>query len=229
LINKWVPEIEPLKEIKHEVIRQLDLVKQLGVLSHSDEFSLVLPEGSDDRIKHKLTQLGIDVEKPFILMHPGVSEAKRQYPAELFAKAAKSIVNELDVQILLTGVESERVLTEFIEKEVGNQATSIAGKLSLEELLALIKITPILISNNTGPVHIAAAFKTPVIVMYAATNPQHTPWKVKNKVLLFDVPKEMRSKNVVIDYAYKKSFDNLPSMVDPFEVVKAVKELIYNR
>ena len=43
-------------------------------------------------------------------------------------------------------------------------------------------------SNNTGPVHIAAALGTPVVDLYALTNPQHTPWKVRCRVLFHDVP-----------------------------------------
>ena len=46
----------------------------------------------------------------------------------------------------------------------------------------------LLISNNTGPVHIAAAVGTPVVDLYALTNPQHTPWRVPNRVLFNDVP-----------------------------------------
>ncbi len=47
---------------------------------------------------------------------------------------------------------------------------------------------PLLVSNNTGPVHIAAAVGTPVVDLYALTNPQHTPWGVPNRVLYHDVP-----------------------------------------
>jgi ADP-heptose:LPS heptosyltransferase len=65
---------------------------------------------------------------------------------------------------------------------------SLAGRLGVDGLTALLSFAPLLISNNTGPVHIAAALGTPVVDLYALTNPQHTPWRVANRVLSFDVP-----------------------------------------
>ena len=58
----------------------------------------------------------------------------------------------------------------------------------MEQLCALISAANLLISNNTGPVHIAAAVGTRTVDIYALTNPQHTPWKVESRVLTHDVP-----------------------------------------
>src|SRR5205085_708073 len=70
----------------------------------------------------------------------------------------------------------------------GAGACSLAGRLGLPQLAATIELAPLLISNNTGPVHIAAALGTPVVDLYALTNPQHTPWQVPSRVLSHDVP-----------------------------------------
>jgi ADP-heptose:LPS heptosyltransferase len=64
----------------------------------------------------------------------------------------------------------------------------VTGALDLAELAALISSVPVLITNNTGPSHIAAAVGTPVVCLYALTNPQHTPWLVPSRVLSYDVP-----------------------------------------
>src|SRR5205823_4450946 len=64
---------------------------------------------------------------------------------------------------------------------------SLAGRLDIVELAALIDLAPLLIANNTGPVHLAAAVGTPVVDLYALTNPQHTPWAVPCRVLSHDV------------------------------------------
>jgi ADP-heptose:LPS heptosyltransferase len=60
--------------------------------------------------------------------------------------------------------------------------------LDLEELAALIEAASVMVAGNTGPVHIAAAVGTPVVDLYALTNPQHTPWSVPSVVLYHDVP-----------------------------------------
>jgi ADP-heptose:LPS heptosyltransferase len=64
----------------------------------------------------------------------------------------------------------------------------MAGQLELGELAAVIQRASLLIANNTGPVHVAAAIGTPVVDLYALTNPQHTPWRVLSRVLFHDVP-----------------------------------------
>jgi ADP-heptose:LPS heptosyltransferase len=68
------------------------------------------------------------------------------------------------------------------------QPLSMAGELTLGELAALVAGAQVTVCNNSGPSHISAALGTPVVVLYALTNPQHTPWKVKARVLNHDVP-----------------------------------------
>ena len=67
-------------------------------------------------------------------------------------------------------------------------SVNLAGALELGELAALIGHAKVLVSNNSGPVHIASALGTPVVDLYALTNPQHTPWQTPHVVLHHDVP-----------------------------------------
>jgi ADP-heptose:LPS heptosyltransferase len=89
---------------------------------------------------------------------------------------------------VFSGGAGEGELIEQIRSQMGAPSHSLAGRLNLEELAALLALVPLLISNNTGPVHVAAAVGTPVVDLYALTNPQHTPWEVPNRVLYHDVP-----------------------------------------
>ena len=73
---------------------------------------------------------------------------------------------------------------------------SLAGQLGLADLAALIALAPVLVTNNTGPAHVAAAVGTPVVDLYALTNPQHTPWGVPSRVLFHDVPCKFCYKSV---------------------------------
>jgi ADP-heptose:LPS heptosyltransferase len=98
---------------------------------------------------------------------------------------------------------------------------SLAGRLRLEELAALLDLAPLLIANNTGPVHVAAAVGTPVVDLYALTNPQHTPWAVPSRVLFHDVP---------CKYCYKsvcpEGHHHCLRLVPPNAVVRAAGELL---
>jgi ADP-heptose:LPS heptosyltransferase len=65
---------------------------------------------------------------------------------------------------------------------------SLAGQFSLGELGAALRLATVALTNNSGPAHVAAAVGTPVVTLYALTNPQHTPWRVRSRVLFQDVP-----------------------------------------
>jgi ADP-heptose:LPS heptosyltransferase len=79
----------------------------------------------------------------------------------------------------------------------------------------------VLVSNNTGPVHLAAAVGTPVVDLYAQTNPQHTPWSVAHRVLFHDVPCKYCYRSVCPE----KHHDCL-RRVAPAAVVAATLELL---
>ena len=88
---------------------------------------------------------------------------------------------------MLTGDPAERALTAQVAREAGVACDDLAGTLSLAELAALTAAAPVVVSNNTGPAHLAAAMGTPVVDLYALTNPQHTPWQVPHRTLSHDV------------------------------------------
>jgi ADP-heptose:LPS heptosyltransferase len=90
--------------------------------------------------------------------------------------------------MVFSGSEAERGLIEQICASMGIRSASLAGRLALAELVAVLALAPLLIANNTGPVHVAAAVGTPVVYLYALTNPQHTPWGIPRRVLFHDVP-----------------------------------------
>jgi ADP-heptose:LPS heptosyltransferase len=98
---------------------------------------------------------------------------------------------------------------------------NLAGQLGTEELAAVIDAATLLVSNNTGPVHIAAATGTPVVVLYALTNPQHTPWKVPSRVLFHDVPCRNCYRSVC-----PEGHHNCLRLVTPEEVVSAATDLL---
>jgi ADP-heptose:LPS heptosyltransferase len=68
------------------------------------------------------------------------------------------------------------------------RALALPGALTLGELGALLARADLLVTNNSGPAHLAAALGTPVVDLYALTNPQHTPWRVPARVLSHPVP-----------------------------------------
>ncbi|SOD79357.1 lipopolysaccharide heptosyltransferase II [Spirosoma fluviale] len=222
LMTDWVPDPEILVATRHEVIRQLELVREIGCHTTNRSLSLTRSIADQQRVRQQLTTAGLDLQRPWLVLHPGVSEEKRRYPAEQFVQALLPLMQDSGYQVVLTGSKSEQSLTSQIQHQLTGRAVDLAGQLSLGELAALLAEAPLLIANNTGPVHMAAALGTPVVVLYAKTNPQHTPWQVPSRVLYFDVPMALRSKN--------KLLQQFPEPAEPTAsletIVRAVHDLM---
>jgi ADP-heptose:LPS heptosyltransferase len=123
-----------------------------------------------------------------VVVHPGASAASRRYPPESYARAIDLLVEETDCEAVFTGDAWEEPLVATVRNGMRRSSRSLVGRLGLGELGALIEDADLLVSNNTGPAHVAAALGTPVVDLYALTNPQHTPWQVPSRVLNHDVP-----------------------------------------
>jgi lipopolysaccharide heptosyltransferase II len=229
LLTDWIKDPEPEQFTRHEVRRQLDLVASVGCAGAADpaektqqeRMLLRVPEEAKYRVQQLLAELGIDRSQPWLVIHPGATAPSRRYPPEQFAIAARKLVQDAGMQVLFTGTQPEQELVESIRLTMGLPSYSLVDCLKLDELAALLAIAPLLISNNTGPVHIAAAVGTPVVDLYALTNPQHTPWGVPNRVLFHDVPCRICYKSIC-----PEGHHHCLRLVEPETVVQAALELL---
>jgi ADP-heptose:LPS heptosyltransferase len=226
LLTHWVPDKEPYNFIKHQVRRDLDLVKHIGAFCSNERITIKSYEGAWNAVETKLQQIHFDINKQWLIVHPGVSEEKRRYPLENWIETVRRIVDRLDYQILITGTDSEKSLADAIKSKTGKSVFSIAGLLTLSEFVALVRHAPIVLSVNTATIHIAAATQTKVVVLYAMTNPQHTPWQVPFKVFPFEVPPQSKSKNEVLTYVSKNYFPSTVAYPAPSEIVDGILTLI---
>jgi len=188
LLTDWLPEIEPQGGIRHEVQRQLDLVAHIGCHTQNTRLSLSVPPHAVAWAHQRLRALGIDAGDVWMLIHPGATAPSRRYPPELWAQAARRLALEHGCPIVFAGAESEAELVRAIQADMRADSMSLCGELDLARLAAIIALAPVLLCNNSAPAHIAAATGTPVVDLYALTNPQHTPWQVAHRVLFHDVP-----------------------------------------
>jgi len=223
LLTHWALEVDHFDRphIRHEVRRQLDLVASIGSHTRDESLSLCISTEATQNMREHLQQLGLDLNSPWLIIHPGATAKSRRYPPENFAHAAQSLVSQYNYQVLFTGTSSEVQLIETIRSRIKAKTLSLAGQLNIQQFSALIALAPLLITNNTGPVHIAAAVRTPVVDLYALTNPQHTPWQVPHRVLYHDVP---------CKYCYKSicplGHQNCLTLVPPELVVEAALDLM---
>ena len=187
LLTHWVRETEPQEHIRHEVRRQLDLVASIDARTSDERLSFRVPSADLAWTMHRLQALDVDLERPWVVLHPGAAAPSRRYPPRHWTELARGLAARLHCPLVFTGSTAEIALGEQIRAGIPD-AHSLAGQLNLGQLAALLSLAPLAICNNTGPAHIAAAVGTPIVDLYALTNPQHTPWQVRSRVLFHDVP-----------------------------------------
>jgi heptosyltransferase-2 len=128
-------------------------------------------------------------------LNPGAEygPAKR-WPAERFIATAKEIQRQTNCTWLIFGGKGDAATATQIQSAIGNRqsAISLAGQTSLRELMALLKLCRVLLTNDTGPMHVAAALGTPVVVPFGSTSPELTgpglPGDLRHQLIKSNAP-----------------------------------------
>lgn len=181
------------ERMMHEVERGLDLVQVLGMSTSDTSLVLSVPDEARVSMQSLLKQAGLEQKRPLIVVHPGCSMPARTYAWEQYAEIVNLLIEQVGAAVMLTGAPSEvelveRILVRVVPSNRGS-VISFAGRLSFPEFCALIEAADLTITNNTGPMHMSAAVKTPVIALFALTNPpeQWGPWGVLHRQMYHDV------------------------------------------
>jgi heptosyltransferase-2 len=159
----------------HQIFEYLNLVSALGANPEPLPPQLFIAPDEIEAVKKKF---GLNkFENPVFGLNPNAEygPAKR-WPVERFISAAKEIQQKTNCIWLLFGGKSDAALANQIESAIGNRqsAINLAGKTSLRELMSLLKLCRVLLTNDTGPMHVAAALGTPVVVPFGSTSPELT-------------------------------------------------------
>lgn len=192
LITDWLAESEPESLCRHEVQRQLDLVGVLCAAAVDTSLRLTVTADDHTAADKALAALGLGKTAgktdDFILVHPGASAESRRYPLASLQAVIRQLRLETALPLVLTGGPSDTAALSAMRTAAGSACAGIASDLDFGGLAALIARARLLIANNSAPAHLAAAMQTPVVAMYALTNPQHTPWQVPSEVIFNPVP-----------------------------------------
>jgi lipopolysaccharide heptosyltransferase II len=190
LLSDATPERDDVAPgMRHEVRRQLDLVARVGLRTADEGLRFRVRDKDRAAARAALQAAGVAEERGYVLVHPGASAPSRRYPPARFGRAADLLQDSAGAPaIVFCAGPGEDVLMHEARAAMRGPSTELLPPMSLGTLAALIEGARLLVANNSGPVHLAAAVGTPVVDLYALTNPQHTPWQVPARVLSHDVP-----------------------------------------
>ncbi len=151
---------------------------------------IVITRGEVNKAKEKLSRLAKFEATKFIGFNPGAAfgSAKCWLP-ERFKEVAKALLeNDYQCIIIIFGDRSQKELCGKICKGLSDRVINLSGQTSLREFLALIKCCSVLLTNDSGPMHIADSLEVPVVALFGSTNDTTTgpyrqsQWVIKKKV-----------------------------------------------
>jgi len=160
---------------KHAVDRYLDFPAYLGATPAKPVFFIPVAEENRNRVSTLLEKNGITGgSDPFIAINPVALWPTKLWSREKFADLASMIGEELQVPVILTGSAKEKPYIDSIEAMMRAPVVNLAGQTSLRDLACLYGRAALVVTTDSGPMHIAAAMGTPVVALFGPTAPERT-------------------------------------------------------
>lgn len=157
---------------QHEVRWDLDLAAAAGASAAPRIPSLRVPPGPAAGVAERLADLGVPVQDRLVGIHGGaVNGSAKRWPAGHWAALADRLIEAYGVRVVLTGSASERPISEAIRRRMRHSPIVLTGETDIDELLAVLARCDLVISGDSGPLHMAVALGCPTVSIYGPTDP----------------------------------------------------------
>jgi lipopolysaccharide heptosyltransferase II len=204
----------------HGVSNRFQMLAGAGVAEKDELLEIYLAQKDEAEAGAFLECSKIAKEELIVGLHPGAQKPFKCWPVENFIEAGNKLREKYGCRIVITGDASEKEVSDRVAAGI-DSAVSAAGRLSIRGSAALIRRMSLFITNDTGPMHIAFALKTPAIALFSPTNPALCgPYKAGKVAVLYN-------KTTCVPCTGKKCFNPLClSHISPQEVMDAAAQLL---
>jgi heptosyltransferase-2 len=173
-----VVELPPPAAYGHHVYYYLNLLFRAGLIDKPapvKEIRLRLADSEKQWAGKRLDALGLGGPRFLVGLHPGASfgPAKRWLP-ERYAALADRLIGALHADVLIFGSLAERPLAETIARAMQHTPTVVAGETTLRQMMALLARCHLAVTNDSGPMHVAAALGLPLVAVFGSTDERST-------------------------------------------------------
>ena len=176
---------------QHHVLRNLNIARALGVEVEDDR--LEFWTSSNDVAEAAKLLAGLRPDQPIVALGVGAGAPRRQWPADRFAQVVEDLVKRLAAQVVLVGAKDAKYAAEEVQTQSNKVALDLVGKTSIGVLGELLRQADLIIGNDSGPMHVAAAVGTSGVVVskhpidgepWVVNSPsRYSPWGVPSVVL----------------------------------------------
>ena len=171
------------RSTRHEVFYYLYLVAALenlltgeqAVTMREPQFDLSVSDMRRADAGSLLFASGVRFDRPVVALCPGsINSRAKRWPAESYAALADKLIMEAGVSVVLIGSAAEQDVTDEVCAHMRQRPVVLTGKTTLAQTVAVLSLSDLLVTNDTGPAHIAAALGRPTLVIFGPTNPLTT-------------------------------------------------------
>jgi heptosyltransferase-2 len=171
------------RQSKHEVFYYLKIVAELEwLVKHEQTFLDTQPDGSLEVSEARksvardfLGTRGIKGTGALIALCPGsINSRAKRWPTERYAALGDRLIDELGAEVIVIGSKAEAEVSLEVSRQMRNRPVMLTGETDLAELVATLSLVDLLVTNDTGPAHIASALGRPTLVIFGPTNPLTT-------------------------------------------------------
>ncbi|MFH1848396.1 MAG: glycosyltransferase family 9 protein [Candidatus Omnitrophota bacterium] len=159
---------------KHEVEYNLDLLKQIGITPKRSTPFIAVNDRDEEEVGNMLRALDVSEKDLLVAMHPETSNYLKRWPREYFARLSQLLI-ESDIKVVMVSGSEESEFTQSTAFVLKNKPVDLSGKLKLKQLAALLKRCKVLVSSDSGPVHIASAVGTTVCALFGRQDKGSNP------------------------------------------------------
>lgn len=161
--------------LMHEAEYNLELLKEIGI--EAKDKTLFMPVKPEDEkwADGFLRENKISKDNPLVCVHPAASCVSKRWPVEKFARLIDGLTEKLEAQVVVFTAESDAKIIEEISRLSRYKKFFILKGVGLPKIAALLKKSRLLISNDSGPVHVSVAVGTPVIAIFGRKQPGLSP------------------------------------------------------
>lgn len=164
----------PRPPFPHMARYYLDLLAPWGVTGDARAVSLFVTPAEREKARLQLSQWGVQSTDRVVALNPGAAYGSaKQWPAERYAAVAKRLVRD-GARVIVLGASSERMLGDTVVSGLGGRAFNAAGLTTIRDVMAILTCCRRLVTNDSGPMHVAAALEVPVTAIFGPTDPRAT-------------------------------------------------------
>jgi heptosyltransferase-2 len=186
LTDRLLPVKEKGKFVPSPIIHAyLGLARYLGSKHRDLQMRLFVTDSEKREAEGVLARAGLDADlcrpasnggKPLVILNPGAQYgAAKLWRAEYFAELADRFMDDLGATVLLSAAPKERPIVESIQRRMKHAAVDLSNKgMNLGSLKEIVRRCDLMVTNDTGPRHIAAAMGVPVVTVFGPTHPEWT-------------------------------------------------------